>query len=124
MEFKERKPIYIQIADAMCERILAGTWTEEDRIPSIREMAVEIEVNPNTVTRAYGYLQERNVIRNQRGIGYFVETDAQERTRELKRKDFLENDIPELFRTMSILGIGMEELGKLYEAYSTVGGRS
>lgn len=117
MEFRERRPIYIQIADAICERILNGEWRENERIPSIRELAVEIEVNPNTVTRAYGYLQEKEIIFNKRGIGYFVSEDALERTRRLKREDFLEDDIPFLFRSMHVLGIELSTVEELYRNY-------
>ena len=117
MEFKERRPIYIQIADALCERILNGEWKENERIPSIRELAVEIEVNPNTVTRTFGYLQDKEIIYNKRGIGYFVSEDAVERTRRLKREDFLKEEIPFLFRSMQVLGIAMPAVEELYEKY-------
>ena len=72
MEFSENKPIFVQIADRVHEGILRGSWTDEERIPSIREMAVETEVNPNTVTRTYSLLQEQGVVYNRRGIGYFI----------------------------------------------------
>ena len=52
MEFKEPKGIYLQIADQICIRILQDEWGAGERIPSIRELAVELGVNPNTVTKS------------------------------------------------------------------------
>ena len=72
MEFDQHKPIYLQIADAICERILTGQWPEGDRIPSVRECGVSLEVNPNTVARSYDELSTEGIIHNKRGIGYFV----------------------------------------------------
>ena len=72
MEFKDTQTIYLQIADHFCENILRKKWNPGDRIPSVREMAVNIEVNPNTVMRTFNYLQDKGIIFNKRGIGYFV----------------------------------------------------
>jgi DNA-binding transcriptional regulator YhcF (GntR family) len=79
MEFVQSQSIYMQIADHICERILSGALKEGERISSVRELAEASEVNPNTVMRAYSYLQELGIIRNQRGIGYFVEPEAREK---------------------------------------------
>ncbi|HRN58369.1 MAG TPA: GntR family transcriptional regulator, partial [Agriterribacter sp.] len=49
MQFKDSQSIYLQIADYVCEKILLGEWKAEQRIPSVRELAVQLEVNPNTV---------------------------------------------------------------------------
>lgn len=51
MDFEKKDAIYLQIADLICERILAGDWVEGERIPSVRELAVDLEVNPNTLMR-------------------------------------------------------------------------
>ena len=79
MEFSQPKGIYQQIADQMRDRILAGEWHEGERIPSVRELAVGVGVNPNTVTKSYQALLDREIIENQRGLGYFVATDAKKR---------------------------------------------
>ena len=57
MEFLQNQAIYQQIADYICERILQQDWRIGEKIPSIREMAVKIEVNPNTVAKTYSYLE-------------------------------------------------------------------
>ena len=113
MEFRHDQAIYLQIADHLSERILSGSWTPGERIPSIRELAETIEVNPNTVMRSYGYLQELGIIYNQRGIGYFVADDAYDKTLELKKRSFVRRELPRLFRTMDLLHLSCDDLKKL-----------
>ncbi len=86
MEFKEKQAIYLQIGEHVCENILRKQWKEGDKIPSIREMAIGIEVNPNTVMRAYNYLQDMGIISNKRGIGYFVTDNSYEKNKGIKEK--------------------------------------
>ncbi len=114
MEFRENQAIYLQIADLMFENILAGVWKPGERIPSIRELAESIEVNPNTVMRTYGYMEDQGIIHNQRGIGFFLAENAYEATRELKRRSFVSRDLPQIFRTMDLLRLGLEDLKPLY----------
>ncbi len=115
MEFRQNEAIYLQIADLACENVLSGGWKPGDRVPSVRELAGEIEVNPNTVVRTYAYLQDQGIIVNQRGLGYYVADRAPEVTRELMRRTFVSRDLPRTFRTMDLLGMGMDELRGLYE---------
>jgi GntR family transcriptional regulator len=112
MEFRESQAIYLQIADYICEAILKEKWQEGDRIPSVRELAVSMEVNPNTAMRTFNYLQEKGVIFNKRGIGYFINEDGKSKTLELKRQEFINNEIPRFLHTMQLLGIKLTELEK------------
>jgi len=114
MEFRKRDAIYLQITDIMCENILTKNWIENNRIPSVREMAVSLEVNPNTVMRAYAYLQDKQIIYNKRGIGYFVAKDAYRETVRLMKSNFIKNDLPHLFKTMRLLDMDFKELQTLY----------
>ena len=113
MEFRESQAIYLQIAEYVCERILTRRWKEGDRILSIRELSVAIEVNPNTVLRAYSYLQDIGIIHNKRGIGYFVSAEAFGKTMELMRNRFINAELPHLFRTMELLELSCRDLEKL-----------
>lgn len=117
MQYNDSKSIYLQIADMMVERILSGFWEDGERIPSIRETAVEQEVNPNTVNRTYGYLQDLEIIFNKRGIGYFTSRDASSRARKLKRQDFIRNVLPGVFHSMELLDIDIEEFEQLFTSY-------
>ncbi len=114
MEFRQDQAIYLQIADMMIENILSGRWKQGDRIPSIRELAVSIEVNPNTVMRTYGFLQEQGIIQNQRGIGYFTADNAFETTKDLAKRSFVSRELPRIFKTMDLLGMSLEDLKELY----------
>ena len=117
MEFHQNSPIYMQIAEIMCENILERAWRPGERIPSIRELAESIEVNPNTVMRTYGYMEDQGIVHNQRGIGFFLADGAYETTRELKKRIFVSRDLPQVFKTMDLLRMGFDDLRDLYAAH-------
>ena len=105
MEFNSNKSIYLQICDTICEQILSGTLRPDERIPSVREYGAEIGVNPNTIMRSYEKLTADGIIYNKRGIGYFISPDARETVLEAQRKEFLEEELPQILRRMKLLGI-------------------
>lgn len=117
MNFKESKPIYLQIADRICDEILQGRYAEGDRLPSVRDYAATVEVNANTAMRSYDFLQSRTVIRMQRGIGYFVEQGAAGRIRAFRRETFMNEELYDFFRQARSIGITPEELAALYRQY-------
>ena len=117
MKFKESKPIYLQIADRIMEEILQEIHKEEERIPSVREYAAMVEVNANTVVRAYDFLQSQEIIFNKRGIGYFVSKGGKKSILKLRRKAFLNEDVPELFRQMELLQISSAEIKAMYDEF-------
>ena len=117
MEFKESQAIYLQIADHLCEQILLEKWKPDDRIPSVRELAVQLEVNPNTVMRTCEYLQQYDIIYNKRGIGYFVSENAGKKIILLKKERFLANELPQFFRNIYLLDMELDELKPHYEKY-------
>jgi GntR family transcriptional regulator len=119
MDFKENPAIYIQIAEYVCEQILLKKWKLGDKITSIRDLAIQMEVNPNTVQRAYDLLQQQNIITNKRGIGYFTEDDAMERIMSFRREQFIENELPALLRNMFLLKIDFREIKTLYDQFVT-----
>ncbi|MBQ5930712.1 MAG: GntR family transcriptional regulator [Tidjanibacter sp.] len=117
MEFNSNKPIWQHICNLVADRIILGLWREGDRIPSVRELAVESQVNPNTVMRAYDLLQRDGIIISQRGIGYFVAEGAAQKALDSSRREFLESQLPPIFERMEILGISAEDVAKLFEQY-------
>ena len=117
MEFKETQAIYLQIGDYVCEQILLERWKEGDRLLSVRELGVTLEVNPNTVMRTYDFLQNREIIFNKRGVGYFVSDDARQKILGYRKKQFLEQDLPPVFKNMTLLGMTMKELENEYTDY-------
>ncbi|MCL6272994.1 GntR family transcriptional regulator [Muricauda sp. 2012CJ35-5] len=114
MDFDNSKPIYLQIVEFFYENILIKDWQEGGRIPSVREVAMMVEVNPNTAIRAFNYLQDLEVIYNKRGIGYFVAEDGYSKVLEIKRKEFLEQSLPDVFKKMDLLNISFTELKNAY----------
>jgi GntR family transcriptional regulator len=117
MDFRENQSIYLQIADHFCENILLEKWNPGDRIPSVREMAVNIEVNPNTMMRTFNYLQDKGIIYNKRGIGYFVADDGFEKTRILRKEDFINQELPRFFKTLKLLNISINDVSRFYKEY-------
>lgn len=117
MDFRDTPAIYIQIAEYVCEQILLKKWKLGDKIISIREMAETIEVNPNTVQRAYDFLQQQNIISNRRGIGYFIEEDAHERILSFRREQFIEHELPVFLRNLYLLKVDIKEIKTRYEAF-------
>ncbi|MDP1727708.1 MAG: GntR family transcriptional regulator [Bacteroidota bacterium] len=117
MEFREKQAIYIQIAEYVCEQILLKKWNIGDKIISIRELAISMEVNPNTVQRAYDFLQQLGIISNKRGIGYFVENEAEGRILLFRREQFIKNELPQYFRNIYLLKMDLNELNKQYQQF-------
>jgi GntR family transcriptional regulator len=115
MEFDAHKAIYLQIVDLLMNGILENKWLVNDRVPSVRELASSIEVNPNTVMRAYSYLQEKGVIENKRGIGFFVDPNAFANIKKIKKDEFMITDLPRLAKNLNLLGISIEELKQLLQ---------
>lgn len=117
MQFRGSTAIYLQIADYILERILLKQWKVGDRIPAVRELAVQLEVNPNTVMRTYEFLQAQNIIQNQRGIGYFVSTDAIKSATQYRKTEFIDKELPNIFRNIYMLGMDVDELKQRYEKF-------
>lgn len=115
MFIKPAYPGYAFILDLVCERILRGDYQVDQRIPSVRDMATEMEVTPVTITRAYDRLIFMGVLYVQRGIGYFVSPNAPKLVKEERLKRFYEEQLPKLAREIQLLGISEAELiAKLY----------
>ena len=110
MEFKKSESIYEQIASSIQENILDKIWKEGDRMPSVRETAGQIQVNPNTVMRTYSLLQEEGIIFNKRGIGFFIADGAHQKTIKMKKQKFNDDFLPELFKLVDQLDISWEEI--------------
>ena len=116
--FKENnKAIYLQIAERIYDDIQAGNIRPGDRLPSVRDYAVLVQVNPNTVMRTYETLTREEIIVNRRGIGFFLTEEAPEKVRNIRIAGLKENDLPEIFRRLSLLGITPDELTEAYKKY-------
>ncbi len=117
MKFNDTQPIFLQIAEWIYERILAREWSPGERIPSVRDLAVELEVNPNTVMRTYERLQADDVIFNKRGIGYFLSEKAYALVQQIRRREFMTVDLPSLFKNMEHLSISLSDIEREYQRH-------
>ena len=118
MDFQKKDAIYLQIVEKISENILGKRWLEGEKIPSVRELAIDVEVNPNTVMRSYTHLQDMGVIYMKRGIGYFVSDNAIEITVGIMKDNFIQNELPKFFRTIKLLKMDFEELMEHYSKYT------
>ena len=113
--FSNDKAIYLQMADRLCDEILAGLYGDDDRIPSVREYAVLLQVNTNTAVKAYDALARDGITYTRRGLGYFVSAGARDTIMQARRREFMEQTLPDVFRRMRLLGIGIDEVVKRWE---------
>ena len=117
MAFAQNSPIYLQICDRIIELIIREEWNEDMKIPSVRDMSIESEVNPNTIARSYTYLQELRVIQNKRGIGYFVAPGARGIALKYMRQQFIKEELPPLFRMLDLLDMKIDDLQRLRDDF-------
>ena len=115
IEFDSQKPIYLQIADMIRSAILAGDIDEEEAIPSVRQLSVEHNLNPQTVLNATQELIEEGLIEKRRGLGMYVKSGAQEQLRRKRLEQFKESTLPDLVNTARMIGMTKEELMRRIE---------
>lgn len=115
MNFSSNKAIYEQIADRLADEIMAEKYPPGGRIPSVREYAALLQVNTNTAIKSYELLAREGIIFNKRGMGYFVAEDACHHIAQRKQEEFRETMLPELFRQMKLLGIGIDEVARKWD---------
>jgi len=113
IDYKSSKGIFQQIAETICHRILEGQLVPGDRVPSVRDLAIEFEVNRNTLLRTYSILQESGVIENKRGIGFFVSEHAIELIRTNEKADFFNNELPDFIKKIQLLRLTKKDLTEL-----------
>lgn len=111
------KAIYLLLADKIIDDVLMDKIPPDGRLPSIRDYAAEVQVNPNTMMRTYDYLSSLNIIYNRRGVGYFLASDARETASSIRRRQLFDNDLSDIFRQLRLLMVSPQELSSHYEAY-------
>jgi GntR family transcriptional regulator len=116
MRFRSDKPIFQQIIDQIEDQVLQGELLAEERVPAVRDYALTVEVNPNTVVRSFLELEQSGIIFKKRGLGYFVSGDAQQKILKRRRSEFLKHELPELIKKMHLLGIEFRHVQELYES--------
>ena len=109
INFDEHKPIYLQISDSICEKILNDEYAEDERIPSIREMGAKLGVNPNTVMRSYDHLKSLDIIYDKRGMGFFASPDAKKSVKKMYKKEFMGLEMLSIAKKINLLEISLDD---------------
>ena len=113
IDFKSTKGIFQQIADNLCNQILEGKLPPGERVPSVRDLAGEYEVNRNTLLRTYAILEDAGVITNKRGIGFFVSENAIGLIRENEKKEFFNTYLPDFMQKVQLLKLTEADMSEL-----------
>lgn len=104
-----------QIAEQLCACIAAGEFAPGQRIMSVRDVAMSAGVNPNTVQRAFGQLEQQGVLYSERGAGWFVGTDIQAAI--LLRQQLAREKTEAFFSDMACLGLSSEEIKNMVKEW-------
>ena len=112
LNYRDSRPIYEQIKDGLRKLIVTGAIAADEKLPSVRALATQLSINPNTIQRAYTELEGEGYISSVPGKGSFAtgETDAGD----ARRQELLEK-IRELLAELRYLGVTREELAALLE---------
>ena len=108
IDYKDRRPIYEQIVGSIEDLAVRGVLEPDSQLPSVRQLAVELSINPNTIQRAYSQLEKTGVIYSVKGKGNFVAADPK-RLREEKMEQILQ-EMEKLLRQALALGVGRERM--------------
>lgn len=107
LDYQDRRPIYEQVVEKFRHLILSGALPPGSRMPSVRQLAMDLSINPNTIQRAYTQLEQEGLIYPVKGKGNFI-ADS-ESVREISRKSYLE-DMKTLVQKGRDMGFIEEEL--------------
>ena len=114
--FDHTKPIYLQVAAMIRDAILSGDLPEGEAIPSVRQISVEQELNPQTVLNATHMLMEEGALQKQRGIGIFVMDGARNKLLERARQAFREDELPAITKRAKLLGLSAKDTADMVKA--------
>lgn len=107
LDYKDRRPIYEQVTEKLQELMIRGILREDEQLPSVRSLATELSINPNTIQRAYAELERQGYIYSIKGKGSFVAENG--RMKEKKKMD-LKHKLAELARESVDLEMSEDEL--------------
>jgi GntR family transcriptional regulator len=109
-EWIDNQPIYRQLRDRVVAMILDGVLKEGDALPSVRNVAADLRVNPLTVLKGYQELVDEQLVEKRRGLGMFVKSGVRDRLLQLERRKFLAEEWPRIQAAIQRLGLTQEEL--------------
>ena len=110
LDYRDVRPLYAQLTDKIRQQISGGVLVQGDKLPSVRELAVELSINPNTIQRAYNELEQEGYIYSVAGKGSFVSGTADA---DAARRENLKEDLRKLLGELRYLGMTHEDAVKL-----------
>lgn len=120
-QFEASKPIYMQIADQLYKQIIRQEINPGDKLPSVRDLAIELGVNPNTIQRSYSEMERLGIVETKRGQGTFI-VEQQQIVVDLKQQ--LQNEIIHQFvKSMKELGFSQDDILAGLKQYLQRGGQ-
>ncbi|MCI9569453.1 MAG: GntR family transcriptional regulator [Lachnospiraceae bacterium] len=121
LDYKDRRPIYEQVSEKFKELMLCGVISENESMPSVRSLAMDLSINPNTIQRAYAELERQGYIYTVKGKGSFAAENTA--MKENRRKEIL-IQVSEVIDEAIQIGIPDEEIKKMVEIqYEAAKGR-
>ena len=115
-EFQDHLPIYAQLMDMLKRRIVTGRYLPGEKLPSVRELAAEAGINPNTVQRAFSELEREGLIYTQRATGkYVTENEADIKS---AREDLARTQVADFLRAMQSLGFSVGDVIVLLQSFN------
>lgn len=111
-EWSDDQPIYRQLRDKVAAAIVEGVFAEGDSLPSVRSIAVDMQVNPLTASKAYQELVMEGLVEKHRGLGMFVIDGARQKLLQSEKEKFLQNEWPKIMETIHRLGLDAQDLIK------------
>lgn len=109
-QWNDSQPIYVQLREHAVAMILDGALGDGDPLPSVRQVAAELQVNPITVSKAYQSLVDDELVERRRGLGMFVRPGARDELLKAERDKFLSEEWPPLRERIRRLGLTAEDL--------------
>ena len=115
-EFQDHLPIYAQLMDTLKRRIITGRYLPGEKLPSVRELAAEAGINPNTVQRAFSELEREGLIYTQRAAGKYVTENADEI--KSARQALAKTQVAEFLSNMQSLGYSVGDVIVLLQSFN------
>src|SRR5471030_1302051 len=125
--WNDNAPIYRQLRDRVVAMILDGVLKQGDALPSVRQVAVDFQLNPITVSKAYQELVDEQLVEKRRGLGMYVNDGAREMLLQSERERFLREEWPLLYARLMRMGLDLKTLldkAKLDQAAKPTGAPS
>lgn len=114
VEFENSTPIYIQIMNEIKRRLISGELKPGDKVPSTRDLAAELRVNPNTISKVYQSLEAEGITETRRGMGTYIAQRSEEETA-LMKNESAQNECKKFLKKMTESGFAEKEIISLLQ---------